>query len=1307
MPDCVMAQAVEPPQAVQTGLILKPSFNVVSMAELPGSSCLLSADSCGVISCWDITPTLSKEQQAPIYLLNAHDDGIAQVLLLKSSRIAERLEEKRWETWATRRLAEDCLPNSPSSTSGTAESSCVDRVCCFAQKKKKQSKVDTEDIADMQRSISSSNAGTEEGEHSIFRGERSEALHDVEDNDFPTKKGCCKTLLDCCFPCCAKSKRSLQAHWFVATAAEDGIVRIWRWKLLGSSLADRKHQWQVDRVAQWVCSERQPIQHCLELHDGYLAVSLRGNNDIRLVDPITASVRWMLYGHTKPPTAFAECADGRLISGGADGAVRLWAKRNWNMPNGDGKAGEKSGLQRVADADFDDGLHPPGTPSMVWGEPGQEQESTVGVCSMAFFAHMQQSQRGEVAGMCLRVLVLSGESLPKADTLGLSDPYVVCTLLDGGDESQIKSDIRGRTQAKRTPKWDHTMTLALNRSVIGGKAQLPECSYIDFDVMITSSLGLLSKPDQCVARCSVNMEELLSQIAQNPKAAAQPSARKLFSPSGRGPHADVETANLFVGFSKKPGGDSIDVMIDSVDAIELGFSQKLYVTASMRQSSHGKVKRLPAKVRDVTSIKYNTVEPIWNEVLEFEVPVFIGDRHVSHSSEYRLHFQVYDHDYFASDDFLAELTVPLSEAIAADGKASALYNLTLAGGYKSHVKKKPLFGGSAKAPVEGWEKGRNVRPSTPQKSSQVDGAKPSLRLAFQAIVPCPKQLKCTIESAGGLTSAGAREALEVRMRFVEGNPVMPCVTSVKTSYRRQTLKPVWKEKAVLDVPKELREEVDGFERPPAVRKGWIHEKGEDAADTTVVCVDIYDRDPLSGVDNYLCRGCVPFLSAWQAVLDGDSRPKAVGLSHSSEGRLMLGFERGPNPGEQMSVLVDRADNLLGHDATGLSDPFCVVRLADLSQLGEPTDKAQMGCMPTLVTVPSTPGTVRGESVFQHQEVLELPGAFEDQLVAARPGWHILFELVQINSQIVMGSGSVSVLDILNGISSTAPDKVTNTKASVRERLEKMASPFTAPVVKDPFEDDNRCKPITKQIVLEQLDKPMRQAIDARDSDYLNPKKGINVSESLGSALVALGLRENTERRDLGTEGVELTVRFEIVSRWKGEARGTRSPLSVPMHAPSPVTCLATLANSVVSGHEDGNVFVWDSWGTSSAPLHRFQAHRVPVSAIAVLTPLGCVVTAGRVRNREEAVSDSLLRLWSCVTLELRQTLSLHGAVARCLSPLAIGSAIDDIMQAVAAAGDSDVKREKALQGVPPCLAIASDSRQAKQLSLMKVDLPDD
>lgn len=147
-------------------------------------------------------------------------------------------------------------------------------------------------------------------------------------------------------------------------------------------------------------------------------------------------------------------------------------------------------------------------------------------------------------------------------------------------------------------------------------------------------------------------------------------------------------------------------------------------------------------------------------------------------------------------------------------------------------------------------------------------------------------------------------------------------------------------------------------------------------------------------------------------------------------------------------------------------------------------------------------------------------------------------------------------------------------------------------------------------------------------------------------------------------------------------------------------CIATLANSIVAGYEDGNVFVWDACGQSS-PLHQFQAHEVPVSAIAVLPPLGCVVTAGEVRNGLEAFSESRIRLWSTVTLELRQSVSLNGSVARVLRPLVLGAAIEDIMRAAEKAGRSIEKREKV---VPPCLAVGTDSRQAKQVRLMRVSL---
>lgn len=64
-------------------------------------------------------------------------------------------------------------------------------------------------------------------------------------------------------------------------------------------------------------------------------------------------------------------------------------------------------------------------------------------------------------------------------------------------------------------------------------------------------------------------------------------------------------------------------------------------------------------------------------------------------------------------------------------------------------------------------------------------------------------------------------------------------------------------------------------------------------------------------------------------------------------------------------------------------------------------------------------------------------------------------------------------------------------------------------------------------------------------------------------------------------------------------------------------------------------------------------------------------------------------------------MSLHGQVARCVRPLALGAPIEEIMKAVEAAGKSLEKRDKI---VPPCLAVGTDSRQAKQVRLLRMNL---
>uniref|UniRef100_A0A7S0AWA3 Uncharacterized protein n=1 Tax=Pyrodinium bahamense TaxID=73915 RepID=A0A7S0AWA3_9DINO len=132
--------------------------------------------------------------------------------------------------------------------------------------------------------------------------------------------------------------------------------------------------------------------------------------------------------------------------------------------------------------------------------------------------------------------------------------------------------------------------------------------------------------------------------------------------------------------------------------------------------------------------------------------------------------------------------------------------------------------------------------------------------------------------------------------------------------------------------------------------------------------------------------------------------------------------------------------------------------------------------------------------------------------------------------------------------------------------------------------------------------------------------------------------------------------------------------------PSPVTSLVALISSVVAGHDNGNIFVWDVTGSSNLPIHQFQAHKVCISCMVYLPTLDCIVTTATAKTRKEAVSESLLRVWNCSTFELRQTVPLHGAGSRCLVPVSLegknGSSI---------------------------LALAKDNRQSTLLQLFKLD----
>ncbi|CAE8704091.1 unnamed protein product, partial [Polarella glacialis] len=101
-----------------------------------------------------------------------------------------------------------------------------------------------------------------------------------------------------------------------------------------------------------------------------------------------------------------------------------------------------------------------------------------------------------------------------------------------------------------------------------------------------------------------------------------------------------------------------------------------------------------------------------------------------------------------------------------------------------------------------------------------------------------------------------------------------------------------------------------------------------------------------------------------------------------------------------------------------------------------------------------------------------------------------------------------------------------------------------------------------------------------------------------------------------------------------------------------------------------------------------------------------VVTVGSPKTREQAHSDSLLRVWSCVTLELQQTVSFHGSTARCLCQLDAGCDLVSVVNSLDLVGDDVAAREEWFERtvVPPCLVVGVDSSSSRQLQLMKIDL---
>mmetsp|Transcript_87450 Transcript_87450/g.187612 ORF Transcript_87450/g.187612 Transcript_87450/m.187612 type:complete len:1260 (+) Transcript_87450:95-3874(+) len=1253
MPSFAALPALED-SVLQTETILRPAYNVLSVAELTGSPYLLSGDGKGFISAWNVGPKRTSQTE-PDHYFEAHRGEVNQIVLLKRNLLPEAIEENEWPE----------PEEGPKLPEGL--------------KKRKA----LEDPV-QKRLIEDAAVAQQARQEELDFGPPPEGVVPRKAKA-PPKRGLLASFCPCLAgngkPRLRNRKKKQTRHWLVATTAQDGALRVWRWRY---AMPPRGQQQpggpvlEVDFIIEWAEESGKPVTNCIELYDGLLAVSVQGSADVRLLDPSTAQVKWMLFGHTGPVSAITQCPDGRVVSGGQDGAVRLWAQRTW-------RPGQ-------------DQQDRPPTPTLVWGEPGAECTSA-GVSSVAKFGHMHQEPKAECIAMMLRVCVDRAYDLPKGDIVGLSDPYVTIKLIDGDP----KRETSVKTPSKRGARWDHTLTLSLRRVRVDGKLQFAECSTLEFEICTEWR-------DVVVAHWTASVDDILAEIAETGSRAAVPKAQKLYSPLGEGPYEDLATAVMYVGFEQRTE-DTISCIIQNAEDLP-SLGGRSYVRMSITQSTEefqSHAAGAPSKVLAATQVIENTLDPIWNEVLDLEVPVYLSDREIVHSADMHLVFEVYDHDVLTADDILASLTLPLSEALQDLGGEPRPYNLEYMGGKVVRNKNK-----GRKGLLEGDADGK------PQGSR--------LHLAFQAISPCPLQLKCVIEHARALPiskDALGSAAPAVRMRFVEGNPILPQITSVRTRTCQQTLKPVWREKCFLPVPWWLREppkSPDEGRKRRAVRAEWQHERPGDRADSeAVVCIDIWDAD-IFGDPDYLCRATVPFAKA-QAIarLKDGATPKPITLSNAPDAFIWLGFEMNGNT-DELVVIVEKAENIPAGDITGRSDPFCIVRIAELGAFGAPTDKAQLKCMPVNDTPPAAANA--RDPVWRHEELIDLPGGMINGFVAALPNWYVLLEIIdkgdKSGKEIPLAQAAVPLSEVLDQLQQM--EEPEPTAEAIKARLESFKSPVVrAAMVPPPRNDGHGTGPVVHELKLTVPERVTKKAVPMADNrsysgagelvlvpnaaqtggakgaqeDEPQEKKkrrrstflssaGKAVSSSLANALNALGIGDGTAPPQVepGQEDEPrlVVIRFEGVCRWKNSAvRKLKSPPVAAMSGPTPVTCIVTLGSSVVAAHENGNIFVWDSTGCMLPPLHQFQAHRVCITGMTSVPPLGCIITAATGASREESVSDSGLRVWNVSTLELHQSFSLHSAATRCVKTLSTAG-----------------------QPGAPCIAIGTDTRQSRLLQLLKL-----
>lgn len=477
----------------------------------------------------------------------------------------------------------------------------------------------------------------------------------------------------------------------------------------------------------------------------------------------------------------------------------------------------------------------------------------------------------------------------------------------------------------------------------------------------------------------------------------------------------------------------------------------------------------------------------------------------------------------------------------------------------------------------------------------------------------------------------------------------------------------------------------GVLRPASVRAGWEH-AGQPLE--VCICFDVYHRG--SGSDELLCHGAMVLNHAIEKTRAKDfERATIIPLIGKTDARLIVAFEPGPGR-DQLTVLIDHAENLPMPSEEDSLDPYCLVTIAEIGAFGQPTHAKQAEVRATSALTPPSASAL-ANPVWHHEELLELPGCDIDGIVAVRPNWHLVFEVVDSSKGAPVAQASVALTNLLSDLwckQAPAP-----TPTTISASLEKLQSSAVRPVV-EPEDLDKAPMMVARQLPLldcgtssHRIALLTHEAEDPRQNKKKSNKSsgqslqrrlhqaGLELHQKLTSALMSMGVLD-VRKDDSNTNAQsKLSVRFEIIDRWEGPNRGSKRPKAKPMSGPSAVTCLAPLVSSVVAGHADGNVVIWDTSGPLTVPLHHFEAHQAPLTHILVLSQLDCILTmATELPKTEDEVAESSARLWSCSTIELRQTISMYGS--RLLSARSIKFA--DTVTASCVAISADTKMSHSL-----------------------------